>query len=219
MDESHRESVQRIHARLERGLHEPSHFRAALLAVPPLERDAWLDLVLGLDELPDDGPDLPEGCVPYLPCPVDDLMRIVDHAPVRASDVFVDIGSGIGRATAFVHLLTGASAIGVEVQSELVRAARTLAAGLLASRTPSITGDAAQLPACVAEGTVFFLYCPFSGERLAKLLAELEPIARTRTIRVCSVDLPLPPCGWLTRQRSPREGLEIYRSTFSRVYA
>src|SRR4029078_9775031 len=101
---------------LERGQHDPSMFRAALLRVPPTERDAWLDLVLRLGELPDDGPALPRDCVPYLPCPVDALLRIVDQAPVRASDVFVDVGSGLGRAAALVHLLTGAATIGLEIQ-------------------------------------------------------------------------------------------------------
>jgi SAM-dependent methyltransferase len=213
MEQTHRESAQAIRALIEGGGHDSSRFHAALLDVPPDQRDAWLDLSLGLDELPDDGPELPKGCVPYLPCSVADLLRVVDHAPIRASDVFVDIGSGVGRAAAFIHLLTGASAIGLEIQPQLVVSARALAARLLISRIPSVQGDAAQLAGFIAIGTVFFLYCPFSGERLAKLLAELEAIARTRTICVCCVDLPLPPCLWLTLEAAPRVGLEIYRST------
>jgi len=43
--------------------------RQALTQVPPSDRDAWLDRVLELHEIPDDSPDLPRGCVPYLPCP------------------------------------------------------------------------------------------------------------------------------------------------------
>jgi SAM-dependent methyltransferase len=210
MDESHRESAAKVRSVIERGEHDPSRFRSALLEVPPVDRDAWLDLVLGLAEVPDDGPELPKGCVPYLPCPVSDLLRVVEHAAVGESDVFVDVGSGVGRAVAFVHLLTGASAIGVEIQPRLVRAARVLAARLRFSRTPSIEGDAAELAGALATGTVFFLYCPFGGERLAKVLADLEPIARSRTIRVCCVDLPLPPCPWLKVEASPRTGLDIY---------
>ncbi len=215
MEESHRESAVEVRSWIERGLHEPSRFRSLLLEVPPITRDAWLDVVLGLGELPDDDPELPKGCVPYLPCSVDDLLRIVEHAPVRESDVFVDIGSGIGRATAFVHLLTGASGMGLEIQPRLVLTARALAARLLVSRIPSIEGDAAKLAGPMIIGTVFFLYCPFSGERLAKVLANLESIAHIRIIRVCCVDLPLPPCHWLTLETSPRAGLEIYRSTLT----
>src|SRR4030095_16570102 len=104
--------------------------RAALTAVAPLDRDAWVDLAFGLGPPPDDGPLLPRGGVPYLPCPVEALLGAVELAPVGAGDVFVDIGSGVGRAAAVVSLLTGACVVGVEVQPALVLAARELAARL-----------------------------------------------------------------------------------------
>jgi SAM-dependent methyltransferase len=191
-------------------------FRAALLRVPPTQRDAWLDSVLGLGELPADGHELPRGCVPYLPCSVGSLLRMVEQAPVRPSDVFVDIGAGPGRAAMFVHLLTGAPAIGIEVQRALVLAAREVTSRLRLSRVPCLEGDAAELTRLMTIGSVFFLYCPFSGERLDRLLDGLESIARTRMIRVCCVDLPLPPRSWLT-PKSPLCGdLVIYRSTIRR---
>lgn len=200
-------------SRIQRGLHDPASFRAALLDVPPADRDRWVDAVLGLGDIPDDGPELPRGCVPYLPCSVDVLLRIVDHTPVRGSDVFVDVGSGLGRAAMLVHLLTGAGAIGLEVQPAFALASRDLASRLGLSRVSCINGDAAGLAASMTSGTVFFLYCPFGGERLAKVLADLEPIARTRTIRVCAVDLPLPPSPWLTIQGRYSGDLVIHRST------
>lgn len=215
MTRTSQEGVETARSLITRGLADPSLFRAALLGVPPSERDAWLDLVFGLGELPGDGPDLPRGCVPYLPASVDTLLRVVELAPVRSSDVFVDIGSGLGRALALVHLLTGARAVGLEIQAELVRAARHLMKRLQLSRVSCIEGDAAKLTGAVDAGSVFFLYCPFSGDRLAKALADLERVARTRMIRVCSVDLPLPPCPWLTRQEAAPPGdLTIYRSRF-----
>jgi SAM-dependent methyltransferase len=200
-------------ALLTRGRMDPSVFRAALLRVPPGERDGWVDAILGLGDLPADGPDLPRGCVPYLPSAVDTLLRVVERAPVRSSDVFVDVGSGVGRAVALVHLLTGASAVGVEIQAGLVRAARDLMARLELSRVSFIEGDGADRMDAVDAGSVFFLYCPFSGDRLEKALAALERVARRRTIRVCAVDVPLPACPWLTLQDAePSGGLTIYRS-------
>jgi SAM-dependent methyltransferase len=193
--------------------------RAALAAVPPLERDAWVDRALGLGPPPDDGPALPRGCVPYLPCPVDALLRLTAHAQVRASDVFVDVGAGAGRAAVLVHLLTGASVVGLEVQPELVTAARELAARLCLPRVSFVEGDAPRLTAALAEGSVFFLYCPFSGERLAQLLANLEPVARTRTIRVCCLDLPLPPCPWLEPLPPRWPDLALYRSAPVRSFS
>jgi SAM-dependent methyltransferase len=213
VDESNRERARRDRSPIAHGLRDPSLFRAALAGIPPVERDAWVDRALGLGELPDDGPELPSGCVPYLPCSVDVLLRLVEQAPVRASDVFVDVGSGVGRATALVHLLTGATAVGLEVQPALVTTARALATRLNLSGVSFVAGDAVQLTTALGSGSVFLLYCPFSGERLVKLLAQLESVARTRTIRVCCVDLPLPPCSWLTPAPPLSGDLAIYRST------
>jgi SAM-dependent methyltransferase len=197
---------------IEGGLHDPSAFRAALLGVPAGERDAWVDLVLGLDDLPGDGPALPAGGVPYLPCPVEVLLRVVDEAPVRSTDVFVDVGAGPGRAIALVHLLTGAGAIGLEIQPQLVEVARGLAARLGLSRVRCLEGDAATIAAFMVVGSVFLFYCPFSGARLAKVLDDLEPIAGTRLLSVCCVHVPLPPRSWLIREPGRGGELEIYRS-------
>jgi hypothetical protein len=213
LDRIHRDSADAIRAAVDRGAHDPISFRAALVDVPPNLRDEWFDRVLALGELPDDDPKLlPAGCVPYLPCSVDALLRVVDGASVRATDVCVDIGAGLGRAGAFLHLATGASVIGVEIQPELVRASRDVVARL--PRVSCIGGDAADLAVHMTMGSIFFLYCPFSGERLSKVLAGLEAIARTKTIRVCCVDLPLPPCPWLVAERREPD-LAVYRSTLA----
>jgi SAM-dependent methyltransferase len=189
----------------------PAVFRDLLAAVPPTERDAWVDRLFGIDALPDDGPELPRGCVAYLPCSVDAVLRMVEQARVTASDVFVDVGSGLGRAAALVHLLTGAAAVGVEIQSHLVRAARELATRLGLSQVSVVQGDAA-LASLVSDGSVYFLYCPFGADRVERFLDELAPIARTRPIRVCSLDLPLPPRAWLEPVAPSSGDLAVYRS-------
>ena len=189
----------------------PEAFRAALLRVPVTSRDAWLDAVFELDGIPDDGPELPRGCVPYVPCSVDVLLRMVQHARIEPTDVVVDVGAGPGRAAAAVHLMTGASVIALEIQPALVTASRELAARLNVERLSAIEGDAAELTGRIQIGSVFFLYCPFSGARLERVLTDLEAIARTRAIRVCCVDLPLPPVPWL-ELAAEAEDLAIYRS-------
>jgi SAM-dependent methyltransferase len=182
---------------LSTGRVSPAAFREALMNVPRDERDGWLDQVFGIEELPDDGPDLPRGCVPYLPSSVDTILRMINLAKVQTDDVFVDVGSGLGRVTALTHLLTGAGAIGLEIQSALVRASRNLAERLNAPRVSVVEGDAAEVAGYITIGSVFFLYCPFSSDRLNRVVDDLRSIARTRQIRVCSVDLPLPSRSWL----------------------
>ncbi len=197
--ESHSASAAEVRRRIDTNLHDPVAFRTSLLDVPPHQRDEWLDLVLGIDDVANDGPHLPSGCVPYIPCPVDALLEIVDAAPLAPTDTFVDLGSGVGRAMAFVHLMTGASAIGVDVQPELVSAARAIPVRLHTDRISFVEGDAARVIGDIAIGSVYFLYCPFSGDRLERVLAVLEQIATTKPLTIATVDLPLPPCTWLQR--------------------
>lgn len=208
-----RESAEWIRSLIVDGAATPDVFRTALARVPRAERDAWVNLVLGTLTIPEDGPALPRGCVPYLPCPVDVLLRMIEEARVDSRDVFVDVGAGPGRAAALTRLVTGAAAIGLEVQPHLVRAFRDLAAGLNLSRLVVVEGDAVQVTGFIPIGTVFFFNCPFSGDRLAKVLDDLEPIARTRPIRVCSVDVPLPARPWLAPLAPPSGELAVYRST------
>jgi hypothetical protein len=213
VEDAHRGGAELMRSLLANGKVTPAAFRAALIDVPPADRDAWVDLILGLDALPDDGSDLPPGCAPYIPCSVDAVLRMVERADVRPADVFVDIGSGLGRAAALTHLLTGASAIGLEIQSELVRSSRDLTKRLHASRLSIVEGDASSLTSFIPIGTVFFLYCPFSGDRLRRVLHDLESIARTRQIRVCCVHLPILSCPWLSPVSPLTGDLVVYRST------
>ena len=167
---------------------------------------------LGFDEIPADGPDLPQGCVPYLPCTIAILRELVDRAGITAADVFVDIGAGVGRAMAAVHLASGARVIGLEIQAGLAQRARELLAKIPAIDATVIEGDAALLTDQLAAGTVFFLYCPFGGDRLAQVLAALRAIAQSRPLRVCTVDLPLLAVDWLQPVASPTVNLAVYRS-------
>ena len=208
----HVEEASRVRARLVEGLLTPEAFRAALVDVPEPERDAWVDRLLGIGEVPEDEADLPRGCVPYLPCPVATVLDAVHQAAVTSEDVFVDVGAGLGRTMALAHLLTGAGCIGLEVQPGLARAGRARAARLkLTARLGYVEGDAAESLRFMTKGTVFFLYCPFGGERLRRAFDDLEVIARTRAIRVCCVDMPPVELPWLVPLGGASASLSVYR--------
>ena len=212
MDEQLLRSAERVREAIVARAITPNEFRSALLDVPFIERDAWVDVVFGLDELLPDGPELTRGCVPYLPSAVEALLFLADHVPMRANDVFVDIGSGVGRAAALTFLLTGVHCIGIEVQSAHVEAARAMADRMGLSNLSFVAGDVLELADQVAHGTVFFLYCPFGGERLSKFLVMVEKLAQNRPIWVCTLDLPLPECGWLELVAPTRLDVRMYRS-------
>ena len=212
MEARYQQSAERARSCLESGSHDRSNFRAELRNIPSNTRDAWLDLVLGLDELPADGPELPAGCVPYLPCPVDTVVKMAELIGLSDTDVVIDVGAGVGRVAALVNLLTGASSIGIEIQPALAQSARSLAERLHLQRVSCVSGDASALTRFMMVGTVFFFYCPFSDDRLAKVIEDLKPIALTKRLSICCVDLPALSQPWLTRELSASGGLEIYRT-------
>jgi hypothetical protein len=179
-----------------------------LLALPPADRDAYVDELLGLGEPPEDQ-SLPAGGVPYLPAGVNEILAIIREAPVTRADTFVDLGSGMGRVVMLTQLITGCRAHGVEVQPSLVDRAKACAARLQLSQVSFERADAS-----VAEldGSIFFLYAPFNGELLKRVLGRLEELARRRTFKVCTVDLVLDSVRWLRPKPTDNLALSLYES-------
>jgi hypothetical protein len=180
---------------------------ARLRAVPVADRDVWVDELLGLEEPPPDVPDLPRGAVPYLPCGVDEILAMVEEAPVGPGDELVDLGAGLGRVAMLVHLLTGARARGVEIQAPLVQIARERCAALGLTGVSMVHADAA---AAALDGSIFFLYAPFGGAVLARVIDRLEEVARRRPIVVAAVGLELPDAPWLAPRATSLAALVLY---------
>lgn len=190
----------------------PEQVRSALGRIPEDERDRWVDALLDIDAIAEDDPDLPRGCVPYLPCPASTVLEAVERAEVSADDVVVDVGAGVGRTLCLMHWLTGASGIGIEIQPRLIELAIQRAAWASPGRLHFIRGDAAEVIRSVTTGTVFFLYCPFGSDRLRRFLDGLEDSARARAIRVCCVDMAPLDRPWLTPVPSGTSAVDLYRS-------
>ena len=177
----------------------------ALMALPFDARDLWIDARLSVPGIPADLPNLPSGTVPYLPCEVDAIVRAIREAPVSAEDVFVDLGAGVGRPVLLAHLLTGASAIGVELQPHLIDHARRSAAGLDVS---FIEADASME---IPDGTIYFIYATFNGAALRRVFDHLRQIAARHPIIVCAVDFEVDE-DWLVARPSQARDLILYDS-------
>lgn len=178
-----------------------------LAAIPALDRDAWIDELLGIDPPPPDIADLPRGVVPYLPCGVDEIVATVREAPLGPGDVLVDIGAGLGRVVMLGHLLSGARAVGIELQAPLVDRARARCAALGLDAVSFVHADAGEID---LDGSVFFLYAPCNGERLARVVRRLEAAARRRPIVIGAAGIELPELPWLRRRPASCASLALY---------
>lgn len=176
-----------------------------LRSVPALDRDAFVDELLELEPPPPDE-DLPVGAVPYLPCPVDDILAFVRELPVEQSDEVVVLGSGLGRVVFLVHLLTGAAARGIEIQQHLVDRARSTAA----ARQLDVSFECANVAEVELDGSVLFLYAPCNGELFARVRDRISELANRRAISIGAVGVELP---YAKARQGSTPSLTLYEAT------
>ncbi len=162
---------------------------AWLSALPLDERDAAVEARLGLAAPPPDC-DAPPGehLIGYHASGVAPILQALTEVPVGSDDVVVDLGSGLGKVVLLAHLVTGATARGIEIQSALVDRSRATAARL---GVDVVFTHADVRDADLDDGTVFFLYAPFTGPVLAEIVCRLHAIARQREIVVCALGVDL----------------------------
>jgi SAM-dependent methyltransferase len=132
------------------------------------------------------------------------------EVPVVADDVVVDLGAGLGKVVLLARLLTGATAHGIELQPALVHRARQ-AAARHALDVRFSKGDARNAP--LDDGTVFFMYLPFTGPVLSEVVGRLRTVATRRAIVVCSLGVDIDrEAPWLCRRPLDSFWLAIYDS-------
>ncbi len=209
MDDALRLRARAARAGIASGALRGAALLAALRAVPVLDRDVWVDELLGIEPPPPDGPELPRGAVPYLPCGVDEIVAMVEEVPVVPDDELVDLGAGLGRVVVLAHLLSGARTRGIEIQARLVDRARARCAALGLAAISFVHGDAA---GAELDGSIFFLYAPFGGDTLARVVHRLEGVAQRRPIVVAAVGLELPDAPWLIARSTSSAALMLYES-------
>jgi hypothetical protein len=209
VDDSLRLRARTARAEIESGALRGAALLDLLLSIPFFDRDGWLDELLRIEALPPDIPDLPRGSVPYLPSGVEEILAMVLEVPVQPGDELVDLGSGLGRVVILAHLLSGARACGVEIQEHLVRSARARCAELALAAVSFVHANAADT---VLEGSIFFLYAPFNGEMLTRVLFRLEDIARRRPIVLCAAGFEFHDVPWLLARKTSSRSLTLYDS-------
>ena len=112
------------------------------------------------------------------------ILEMIDTIKFLPTDIFVDIGSGLGLPVILVNLLTGVRAIGIEYQTAYHEYAQARAAELELENVTFINDDARQ--ADFSEGTIFYMFTPFIDEVFDAVLERLYQQTRSRKIYVCS---------------------------------
>ena len=121
----------------------------------------------------------------YQPTPVRHILHLIAAAALAKDDLFVDLGSGLGHVPLLVSMATGAQCLGIEVQAAYIASARECAQSLHLSRVRFVQQDARE--ADLSNGSVFYLYSPFSGSILTDLLSALRTESTRRSIKICSL--------------------------------
>lgn len=179
--------------------------------------DALDELVSGVLRL--DPPDAevaapPDGMVFYQPTPARHVFALIARAALTGRDVLVDLGAGLGHVPLLAAICTGARGIGIEREAAYVASARRCAEALNLANVAFIEQDARD--ADLTEGTVFYLYTPFSGAILRSVLDALRREADRRALRVCTFGPCTPVVAeepWLAADGATRtDTLALFRS-------
>ena len=120
----------------------------------------------------------------YQPTPARIVLDLVDRLSLSSTDLFYDLGSGLGRVVITAALVSSAHMRGVEFEPAYCEYAQRHARALGLANVSFVNADAREVR--YADGTVFFLYTPFKGTILQRVVQLLQFEARQRKIRVCT---------------------------------
>jgi len=150
----------------------------------------------------------------YQPTPVRHILDLIGACNFSSDDVLVDLGSGLGHVPLLAGILAGIRTLGIELQSDHTASAQQAAQRLNLKRVRFLAEDART--ADLTQGTVFYLFTPFRGSVLTRVLGRLRTQSESKQIRICT----LGPCTctlqgqtWLKALRRPdTERITIFES-------
>ena len=146
--------------------------------------DTFVDGLLQIAALPRPRRQPDPEMVYYQATPARIVLDLVDRLALSSQDVLYDLGSGLGRVVMTAALVSDARVIGVEFEPAYYEYAQRHAQALSLAQVSFVNADAREVR--YADGTVFFLYTPFKGKILQRVLQLLHYEARSRRIRLCT---------------------------------
>jgi hypothetical protein len=142
--------------------------------------DEVLNGIFSTEEIPVESREPEAEMVWYQKTPGKVLFEVVNAIRVGENDVFYDLGSGLGQVPLLVHLLTGVVAKGVEFEPAYVRYSERCARELGLTKVSFLSEDVRH--ADLSDGTLFFLYTPFTGKMLETVLEKLREVSERHPI-------------------------------------
>jgi hypothetical protein len=144
--------------------------------------DALLGGVMQLQEPGQEIAALAPEMVFYQPTPARHIFDLIRRLRLDDNDVLIDLGSGLGHVPLLAAICTEARCIGVELEAAYVVSAQQSADALNLANARFVAQDVRA--ADLSEGTVFYLYTPFTGAIWRSVLDRLASEATRRTIRI-----------------------------------
>ncbi len=179
--------------------------------------DILLDGLLKLDQVPKTTEPRHPEMVHLEPTPANIILTLVEQVHLRHTDVFYDLGAGLGHVAILIKLLTEAQVVGVEIEPAYIAYAEACIKALGLQNIHFVNEDARE--ADYTTGTVFFMFTPFKGEILQTVLTRLKYEAQIRPITLCtygSCTQVVSEQTWL-RQVDENEGHEYTLAIFERI--
>jgi len=122
--------------------------------------------------------------IAYQPTPARHIFDLIGRIALTERHSLIDLGSGLGHVTLMGSICTRATCTGIELEPSYVDCGRNSAGLLNLNNAKFIEGDVRT--ADLSNGTVFYLYTPFSGAILREVLNSLRLEAVKREIRICT---------------------------------
>jgi histone methylation protein DOT1 len=146
--------------------------------------DVLVNGLLLADRVPGETFERTSEMVQYEATPAAAILDLIDHSGLGPGDVLYDLGAGLGHVVMLVNLLAGIRTTGIEIDPAFCAYARRASEALGLSDVRFVNVDARD--AEYADGTVFFMFTPFTGGLLEAVLDRLRCEAAKRMIRVCT---------------------------------
>ncbi|WP_183561932.1 hypothetical protein [Mucilaginibacter sp. SP1R1] len=144
--------------------------------------DIFINGLFPFPFMPEQTKNLEPGMVYYQKTPARIVFELVEKSQFNKDDVFFDLGSGLGQVAILVNLLAGIRTRGVEFEPAFCNYANDCAAELNITNVAFINADARQT--YYSEGTIFFMYTPFTGQILQDVLEILRAESLHRKIKI-----------------------------------